>query len=137
MTRVNRYGQPVARTVLGESPAPRLKPLRQLGFPDAIEAAAAAVGEGWLGEAYAAVVHVAGRRERFTADDVWIELGRRKTRAVPGDARAMGAVLRRAASSGIVRRLRGEFRASTRRERHRGPVQVWESVIVTPKGGAE
>lgn len=107
---------------------------RQLGFPDAIEAAAAAAGEGWMGEAYAAVVHVAGRRERFTADEVWIELARRKSRAVPGDSRAMGAVFRRAAVAGIVRRLKGEFRASVRRERHHGPVQVWESAIVTPKG---
>lgn len=102
---------------------------RQLGFPEAIEAAAKAAGEGWMGEAAAAVAHVAGKLDRFTSDDVWIELDRRASKAVPGDARAMGAVLRFAASQGWAKRLPGEYRQSRRRERHCGPVAVWESRI--------
>ena len=105
---------------------------KQLGFPDAIEAAAlASEGGGWMGAALAALIYVAGERERFTADDVWIELGRRGCTLEPGDARAMGGALRRAARRGWVRRLVGEYRQSSRPKRHAGPVQVWESKIVT------
>jgi hypothetical protein len=107
-------------------------PSTQLGFPDAIEAAAmASEGSGWMGAAAAAIVHVAGQEARFTADDVWLELTRRGCALEPGDARAMGGALRRAARAGWVRRLPGEYRQSARPKRHAGPVQVWESRIVT------
>ena len=116
-------------------------PRKQLGFPEAIEAAAVASegggGGGWMGAAIAALVAVAGALDRFTADDVWRELERRGCTLEPGDARAMGGAFRRAARKGWVRRLRGEYRVSTRKDRHGGPVQVWESVIVTSGRSAE
>ena len=112
------------------------KKTEQLGFPDAIEAAAvAAEGGGWMGAALAAVVGLAGKRERFTSDDVWAELERRGCELEPGDNRAMGGALRRAARKGWIRRLRGAYEQSTRPKRHAGPVQVWESRI-TVIGGA-
>ena len=107
-------------------------PQKQLGFPAAIEAAAvASEGGGWMGEAIAALVKLAGERERFTADDVWLELERRGCTREPGDPRAMGGAFRRAARKGWVLRLRGEYRVSIRKGRHGGPVQVWESKIAT------
>jgi hypothetical protein len=105
---------------------------RQLGFPDAIEAAAvASESSGWMAAAASAIARVAGERDRFTADHVWAELERRGCLLEPGDPRAMGGALRRAARAGWCGRLVGEYRASTRGKRHGGPVQVWESKIVT------
>jgi hypothetical protein len=113
-------------------------PNKQLGFPEAIEAAAvASEGGGWMGAAIAALVAVAGAEDRFTADEVWLELERRGCTLEPGDARAMGGAFRRAARKGWVRRLAGEYRVSVRKGRHGGPVQVWESGIVTSGRSAE
>jgi hypothetical protein len=106
-----------------------------LPFPAAIEAAAqASEGSGWLAAASSALLGVAGRVERFTADEVWTELERRGCTLEPEDARAMGGVLRRAVRDGWIVRLPGEYRASTRKERHGGPVQVWESKVCAVYG---
>lgn len=98
----------------------------------AIEAAAVASEvSGWMVAAESAILHVATSEARFTADQVWAELERRGCEALPSDARAMGGALRRAARAGLIGRLTGEYRVSVRAERHGGPVQVWESKIVT------
>jgi len=101
----------------------------------AIEAAArASEGSGWVAAASSALLAVASGRERFTADAIWTELERRGCTLEPEDARAMGGVLRRAVRDGWIVRLPGEYRASTRKERHGGPVQVWESKVCAVYG---
>lgn len=103
--------------------------MTQRTIGDAIAAAAAHVGEGWLGSAIEAVARVASRQATLTSDDVWGDLEARGVVWSGGDPRAMGAAFRVAAKKGWVKRVPGEYRQSTRKKRHLGPVAVWHSAI--------
>ncbi len=102
--------------------------MKQTTIGDAIAAAATNAGGGWMGAAVEALARVASAQQRVTGDDVWSELEKRGVKP-SGDARAMGAVFRIAASKGWVVRLPGEYRQSTRKARHKGPVAVWASSL--------
>jgi hypothetical protein len=95
---------------------------------DALERVERGAKEDWLEQAEQAVLRVAARQEKLTSDDVWAEL-----RGIPSprERRAMGPVLKRCESQGMI-----EYTDSTRRSSlpqcHRRPVRVWRSKLHRP-----
>lgn len=86
------------------------------------ERAAAGAGAEWVARATAEAVLLARRGQPFSADEVWAAVG-----DCPGDPRAMGAVMRRLASEGVIRAT-GLYRPSRRPGCHARPVLLWEGV---------
>ena len=78
----------------------------------------------WKEDAYKAAVAVARKNETFTTDEIWSLLGGVGDGTHEG--RAMGAVMRRVASTGVAQAT-GEIRLSERPECHRRPLRVWRS----------
>lgn len=93
----------------------------------AIQAAHAHADETWKSTAYAAIVTVARRKPKLSADDVWEELqGSTPTTHEPS---ALGPLIRIAARNGIIRKAHGEM-VKTRFERRHRELQQWISLIV-------
>jgi len=90
-----------------------------------------AADEEWKTAAIAAVKYVAERRAEFTTDAVWFILDRTAVEK-PAESRAMGAVMRHAASAGWCA-VTNQTRKSVRVPCHRRPLQVWRSLIATVK----
>jgi hypothetical protein len=85
----------------------------------------------WMGLAYRALQRVACRMEHLTTDDVWAELEAGGIEG-PRERRALGPVLMRAASAGIIEAT-NMVSNSGRKEAHAGPKRIWRSNI---EGGA-
>lgn len=83
---------------------------------------------GWLEGAMIAVREVARRMPEFTTDHVWLSLSRSGGGAISIEPRAMGAVMRAAASDGVVEPV-DRWELSQRPACHRRPVRVWRSLI--------
>ena len=92
----------------------------------AIDRVEAAADDRWKQEAHLAIRKIGRLSETFTTDDVWA--------AMPADVRAevepraMGAIMRQAASEGVCVAL-GQWKPSTRVACHRRPLRVWRSLI--------
>lgn len=86
----------------------------------------------WMRETETAVRHLAATRERFTTDDVWARMERVCPWVLTHERRAMGAIMRRCATSGIIRAT-NEYAQSARAECHSRPVRVWESTVLTAR----
>lgn len=111
--------------------------MNQLHFPEADEAKEKAIKQAesgaeplWKKDALAAVGQIASRYELFTADHVWWKLGERGH--LTQDPRALGAIMRNAASNGWIRAT-DAYQPSSRIENHRRPVRIWKSLIVGEK----
>ena len=78
----------------------------------------------WIDEALEAVACVARRHVEFTSDDVWEWLGGCDTH----EGRAMGPVMRKAASLGMCERT-DRYRKSTESVCHNRRKQVWRSLL--------
>ena len=95
------------------------------------EAAIKRVGENadpmWFIVALAAVLECAQTAEEFTTDRVWALLARRGVRDT-AEPRAMGAVMRQAATDGLIVAT-DRTRKSARPDCHRRPVRVWRSRV--------
>jgi hypothetical protein len=76
----------------------------------------------WKDEAARVIEVLAATRQNFTTDDVWQRLGHVSTH----EPRALGALMKRAASRGVIRATDG-WATSTRRECHGRPIRVWRS----------
>jgi len=73
------------------------------------------------------VQQVALERQWLTVDDISPRI------TLPClDLRAIGGIMREAAKRHLIARVPGEYRPSTRQERHHSPVAVWESRIWEP-----
>lgn len=79
----------------------------------------------WLEAALNAVAALGEGCAEFTTDDVWLLLGRWGV-PEPHEARAMGAVMRRAARLGLAVKT-DRVRNSVRAECHARPVAVWRA----------
>ena len=102
----------------------------------AVDAGGAGADHVWVALAKHAVENLArhrGRlpagdaRRRFIVDEVWKvlkDVGAKR----PADGRAMGAVMRRAAEQGLIRRT-GHYRPSDQVQCHRNPRSEWESIV--------
>lgn len=84
--------------------------------------------EAWKKAALEGVTGLASRLATFTTDHVWAWMRLKHPALTTPEARAMGAVMVKAASEGIVVATK-EWELSTRPECHRRPVRVWESLI--------
>lgn len=82
----------------------------------------------WKQAAYEAVETLASRQVDLTTDDVWHFLRLHGLADGTHEKRAMGAVMRRAQSAGIIKAT-DNFRRSERPECHRNPKQVWASLL--------
>lgn len=81
------------------------------------------VNSGWANTAYEVVKKVATEKEEFTPDDIW-EAGLEK----PIEARALGAVMRRAKQEGLIEKT-GRVKPTTQQESHGTDVTIWRSKI--------
>jgi len=81
----------------------------------------------WKTAALNAVRWLAANRVEFTSDDVW-RLLPHQSAATTHEPRALGAVMRKAARDGLVRKT-DRVVNSTRVECHARPVAVWQSLI--------
>jgi hypothetical protein len=115
---------------LGLFDAPAGERLREEGIENAGGGAPAVA----MAEAVEAVRGLAVARPRFTTDDVWQALQALGGVTFP-EPRAMGAVMRRAEREEYIRATEAHV-LSKRKECHRRPLRVWESVIFGP-GRAE
>lgn len=80
----------------------------------------------WKQAAFDAVCHIAlHRRVQFTTDEVWELLDEQGIRATH-EPRALGAVIRMASKSGIIRAT-GQYVKSKRVECHGRPIMIWEA----------
>lgn len=77
----------------------------------------------WKALARQAVLTVAKQRHEFCTDDIWRELG-----VKPAEPRAMGAVMRHAARSGLCEKT-NRVTDSAIPSCHRRPVAVWRSLL--------
>lgn len=82
----------------------------------------------WAELAYGAVLQVAKTHPEFTPDDIWAT-GLQK----PGEARALGGVMRRAHREGLIEKT-GRVQPTTQPESHGTDVTVWRSLIYTGSG---
>ena len=92
---------------------------------EAIARAGSNADSGWVRAALDAVRSLALARSRFTTDDVWELLERRGVQATH-EPRALGAVIRMASKSGIIRAT-GQYVKSKRVECHGRPIMIWEA----------
>jgi hypothetical protein len=76
----------------------------------------------WLETARLVVVSLAKTGQPFTADDVWDKLAGHS--AVTHEPSALGAVMRKVASAGLIRAT-GDYVKSRRPEAHQRPIRVW------------
>lgn len=76
----------------------------------------------WAELAYAAVCQVAKSQPEFTPDDIWAP-GLQK----PGEARALGGVMRRARKEGLIEKT-GRVQPTTQPESHAADITVWRSL---------
>lgn len=90
----------------------------------AISRAASNADATWKETAMAAIKRVAMRLPRFTADDIWDEIG---DAAATHDGRALGGIMRAAVRDRLCEPT-GEFVACRRMSRHKAPIQVWRSL---------
>ena len=79
----------------------------------------------WMAAAQDAIGALVSARQEFTTDDVWAVLSGWGV-PEPREGRAMGAVMRRAARSGLVVKT-DRVRNSVRAECHARPVAVWRT----------
>lgn len=91
---------------------------------EAIASAGKHADDRWWHEALDGVRQVAIQRSQFTADDVCAWLERRGVST--HDLRALGAVMRGAASAGWCHTT-DNFVRSKRASRHNAPIRVWQS----------
>jgi hypothetical protein len=89
----------------------------------AIAKAAAGASEAWKAEALDKIYDVAYEQATLTPDDIW-DAGLEK----PREPRALGAVVRRAASLGFIEPT-DKFVASRMKSQHRNPLRVWRSLV--------
>jgi hypothetical protein len=85
----------------------------------------------WKEAAYDAVVSVASEQPTLNADHV---LARIPDNIRTHELRALGPIMRRAARDNIIIKSLRPWVFSARRSRHAAPLQVWDSLIYTPKG---
>lgn len=85
---------------------------------------AAPSNEGFIRAAVQAVNKAAKENRTLTTDDVWAKLGDVGTQ----ERRQLGGVMIEMAKSGVIRNT-GRFQKSTRKESHRRPIAVWESLV--------
>jgi hypothetical protein len=88
---------------------------------DILEQVEANANPDFITEATAVVEHLAATRVEFTTDDVWQRLS-----VGTHEPRALGAVMRKAAKAGLIRRT-NRVQVSVRPSCHQRPVAVWES----------
>jgi hypothetical protein len=81
----------------------------------------------WKIDMLEAVKSVAARLVKFTSDDVWEELAN-KSDSETHEPRALGAIMKKAASLGIVVGT-SEYQPSKRVACHARPVRVWTSLV--------
>ena len=94
------------------------KTLRDEGIKQSYENAEA----DWKSEAYEAILKLCSTVSNFTADDVWALL-----KSSTNENRAMGGVMMRAQSAGLIRPL-DMWKQTTRRSSHCRPLRVWEVI---------
>jgi hypothetical protein len=82
--------------------------------------------DDWKAKAMDAVRQVCRMRDEFTTDAVWAILDREGVKP-PREPRALGAVMRRASSAGLIERT-DRFVPTTRPQAHRKPTAVWRVV---------
>lgn len=80
--------------------------------------------ESWRAEALSIVTRLAATRSEFTADDVWA-----CGLSSPPEARALGAVFRRARRLGLIENT-DRFVRSSQPQCHKMPRLVWASKIL-------
>jgi len=80
----------------------------------------------WKTEAKGIVRYLAQTKEEFTTDAVWFLLD--KFPGVTHEPRAMGPIMRWAATSGLIRAT-DRTTKSVRVVNHSRPIQVWRSLI--------
>lgn len=105
-----------------------LQPTPEAVTDEAIARADEHAHETWRLAALKAVVMCAERMERFTADDVHAMLERCAPDVATHDTRALGAIMRIAKIEGVIAAT-DEYRRSERLVAHRGPKQVWRSLV--------
>jgi hypothetical protein len=91
---------------------------------DAVARADEHADDTWKAAATAAVVLCAATLDDFTADDVWQALDLRWPWSSTHDPRALGAVIRACARSGLIRKT-GRVRPSRLVRRHGRDVAIW------------
>ena len=89
---------------------------------DAVGAVASAADPDWMTRAWHTLIHWLKTHDEFFVDDFWTGTGLDE----PREARALGAIVRRAASQGLMTKT-GEFRKSVRSHLTEKP--VWRSEI--------
>ena len=92
---------------------------------DYLAAVEAHANPDWKDEAERVIDTLAATRQHFTTDDVWQRLGHVSTH----EPRALGALMKRAASRGVIRATDG-WATSTRPECHGRPIRVWRSACL-------
>lgn len=98
-----------------------------------IQAAHEHADETWKQTAYAAIVTVARRQAKLTADSIWKELDGSTPKT--HNASALGGLIRIAARKGIIRKAVGELVKSELlnekgEARNHREIQVWNSLIL-------
>jgi hypothetical protein len=119
--------------------------MRDLDQPTLFDAAAAEAAKiaaitkvernadpAWKVEMLGAVAAVARRMHKFTSDDVWEEL-HGSSDADTHEPRALGAIMKKAATAGIIVAT-SEYRPSCRVACHARPVRVWRSLVCEAQG---
>lgn len=79
----------------------------------------------WLSCAYAAGKHIASYAEPFTADDIRHMMEVHYPGVTTHEPRAMGAIMNKLKRAGVITPT-DRFIPSTRKERHNGPIRVWQ-----------
>lgn len=98
-----------------------------------IKAAHEHADETWKSTAYAAIVTVARRQAKLTADSIWKELAGSTPKT--HNSSALGGLIRIAARKGIIRKAIGELVKSELlnekgEARNHREIQVWDSLIL-------
>ena len=96
------------------------------GRDDGIERAEQGAPFGWSDEALALVQTLAKQHPYICSDDLWAA-----GLSDPPEPRALGAVMRAAVKKGYIETT-SHFVNTFQESRHRAPVRVWHSLIVTP-----
>lgn len=76
--------------------------------------------------AKARLTHLIQNYNKFTSDDIINDLNRI---GIVGNHAALGAMIKGAERAGLITST-GEYKESSRPERHRAPIRVWKSNIV-------
>lgn len=94
---------------------------------DAMARVDAHANQIWKDTALRAVAHLARYQDEMTTDDVWESLETHYPHLGTHEPRALGPVMRRAATLGIIERT-DRTRDSDRAVCHRNPKRIWASV---------